>query len=61
MDKSKVCYYASLTSVALSILAWNLMGDADPAHAERWGIFVGLWAPTLMGLSIFHRDDTPSV
>jgi hypothetical protein len=22
------------------------------AHAERWGIFVGLWAPTLIGLSI---------
>jgi hypothetical protein len=22
------------------------------AHAERWGIFVGLWAPTLIGLSM---------
>jgi hypothetical protein len=21
------------------------------AHAERWGIFVGLWAPTLIALS----------
>lgn len=56
MDKSKAFYYTSLASVALSILAWNLMGDADPAHAERWGIFVGLWAPTLMGLSIFHKE-----
>ena len=56
MDKSKAFYYTSLASVALSILAWNLMGDAAPAHAERWGIFVGLWAPTLMGLSIFLKE-----
>ena len=21
------------------------------AHSERWGLFVGLWAPTLIGLS----------
>ena len=56
LDKSKAFYYASLASVALSILAWNLMGGADPAHAERWGIFVGLWAHTLMGLSIYHKE-----
>jgi hypothetical protein len=32
---------------------WFLLGD-DPsqqAHAERFGIFVGLWAPTLLILS----------
>ena len=57
MDKSKVFYYASLASVALSIAAWNFFGGDDPAHAERWGIFVGLWAPTLMGLSIFHKGE----
>ena len=55
MDKSKLFYYASLASVVLSIAIWTLTGDADPAHAERWGIFIGLWAPTLMGLSIHHK------
>jgi hypothetical protein len=27
------------------------------AHAERWGIFVGLWPATLIGLSIALRQQ----
>jgi len=57
MKKSKYFYYASLASVALSIGTWVLTGDPDPAHAERLGIFIGLWAPTLMGLSVFHQHE----
>jgi len=33
---------------------WWFLNDEDPdkkAHAERFGIFVGLWAPTLLILS----------
>lgn len=56
IQKSDAFYYASLTSVAASIAAWFLCGDADPAHAERWGIFIGLWAPTLMGLANFYKE-----
>ena len=46
----------SMVSVAFSIATWSLAGD-DPAHAERFGIFVGLWAPTLMGLANHFKDD----
>ncbi len=53
---SKVCFYASLASVALSIITWVMTGDGDPAHAERFGIFIGLWAPTLMGLSNHYKE-----
>ncbi len=53
---SKFCFVASLVSVACSILVWCLSGD-DPAHAERFGIFVGLWAPTLMTLSVYFKDQ----
>jgi hypothetical protein len=42
-DKSTVYFYASLASVVLSIVIWN----GNPIN----GIFVGLWAPTLMALS----------
>ena len=59
MDKksiSNVCFVASLVSVAASIAAWALMGGDDPAHAERFGIFIGLWAPTLMGLSNYYKE-----
>ena len=54
MDKSKVCFVASLLSVAASIGIWAFAGgelDGAHEHAERWGLFVGLWAPTLMGMS----------
>ncbi len=53
---SKVCFTASLVSVVCSILTWVTVSDGDPAHAERFGIFIGLWAPTLMGLANHYKD-----
>ena len=53
---SKACFWASLTSVAGSIAVWSLTGDTDLAHAERFGIFIGLWAPTLMGLANWFKS-----
>ena len=53
---SKFCFSASLVSVAVSIATWVTVGDTDPAHAERFGIFIGLWAPTLMGLANFYKE-----
>ena len=52
---SQVCFGAALLSVAGSIAVWSFTGDTDPAHAERFGIFVGLWAPTLMGMANWFR------
>ena len=54
---SKLCFYASLASVAASIVTWVTVGDSDPAHAERFGIFIGLWAPTLMAMSNHYKKD----
>ena len=53
---SKFCFSASLVSVVVSIATWVSVGDTDPAHAERFGIFIGLWAPTLMGLANFYKE-----
>ena len=53
---SRTCFIASMVSVAFSIATWSLAGD-DPAHAERFGIFVGLWAPTLMGLANYYKKQ----
>ena len=55
-ELSKFCFIASLVSVACSIGVWCLSGD-DPAHSERFGIFVGLWAPTLMSLAVYYQED----
>lgn len=42
-------------SIAISILTWfKEKGDDEElnAHAERFGIFVGLWPSTFIGLSM---------
>ncbi|MEM6916034.1 MAG: hypothetical protein AAF491_05650 [Verrucomicrobiota bacterium] len=49
-----VFFQAGVFSILLSIFIWWYLGSEDPAeqaHAERFGIFVGLWAPTLLILS----------
>jgi hypothetical protein len=51
---STACFLAGVFSVVLSIAIWWLLNGDDAeqkAHAERFGIFVGLWAPTLLILS----------
>ena len=51
---STVFFQAGILSIILSIGIWWLLNSDDPeqkAHAERFGIFVGLWSPTLLILS----------
>lgn len=51
---STICFQAGIFSILLSIWIWwihNGDGPDEQAHAERFGIFVGLWAPTLLILS----------
>jgi hypothetical protein len=47
---SDLAYVLGFASVAASIAIWNLKNGADDAHAERFGIFVGLWAPTFFAI-----------
>ena len=51
---SNLCFVLGFVSIIGSIAIWFLTGgkEADTqAHAERFGIFVGLWAPTFLILS----------
>ena len=51
---STICFQAGMLSIILSIFIWWYMSGDTPeqqAHAERFGIFVGLWAPTLLMFS----------
>lgn len=54
---SSTLYASSYLSVALSILIWLLQRGEDRAKAERFGIFIGLWAPTLMTLAKAVEDS----
>ena len=60
MDKNQLkllsflCLVLGFSSIVASIAIWYLTGGKTHesiAHAERFGIFVGLWAPTFMILS----------
>ena len=47
-----VSFAAGFASIAASIAIWGVnRATDDRAHAERFGIFVGLWAPTFFILS----------
>lgn len=51
---SQICFVLGFASILGSIAVWFAMGGATPetqAHAERFGIFIGLWAPTFFILS----------
>lgn len=52
--RSEHAYAAGFASVGLSILAWSVdIGQSkDKAQADRWGLFVGEWAPTFFAIGV---------
>ncbi|MET9644815.1 MULTISPECIES: hypothetical protein [Streptomyces] len=61
--RSEHAYTAALASIGLSVLSWATSLKAESAgtdRADRWGIFVGEWAPTFFGLGLalsqYERD-----
>ena len=60
---SNVCFIAGFASIIASILMWYILGGsgsinwndaaacAQRAYGERFGLFIGLWAPTFFILS----------
>jgi hypothetical protein len=62
---SDLCFVLGFLSILGSIFMWYItrgdMSAESLAHAERFGIFVGLWAPTLFILSSrFDRYEQQS-
>ena len=57
---SDVLQVLGFASIFASIATWRTAkGAGDAAHAERFGIFVGLWAPTFFALAgqVAHAED----
>jgi hypothetical protein len=60
---SDVAYLAAMASIGASIAAWaasRRLEDAPGEKADRWGIYVGLWAPTFMALGNAIKIDEGS-
>ncbi|MGW9029909.1 hypothetical protein ACWGQ5_38560 [Streptomyces sp. NPDC055722] len=66
--RSEHAYLAGLASIGLSIASWITSLQAEPGvgvdRADRWGIFVGEWAPTFFGLGLalshYEQQTAPS-
>ncbi|ASU83598.1 hypothetical protein CDO52_13060 [Nocardiopsis gilva YIM 90087] len=55
---SEMAYAAGTASIGLSVLTWLVSKkteEAGIARADRWGIFVGQWAPTFFALGVALR------
>lgn len=50
---SDLCLGLGFASIIVSIFTWFFRSRQDPAHGERFGIFIGLWVPSFFMLS--HR------
>ncbi|ANS80109.1 hypothetical protein SGUI_2713 [Serinicoccus hydrothermalis] len=53
--RSDHCYAAGLASIGLSFVSHFVSrgaADDSKAQADRWGLFVGEWAPTFFALGV---------
>ncbi|MDG9718036.1 hypothetical protein [Streptomyces sp. DH24] len=62
--RSEHAYMAAFASIGLSVATWMTSLKAEPgagiARADRWGIFIGEWAPTFfgLGLALSHYEQS---
>lgn len=60
--QSKHVYLAGFVSIVVSLIAWlasrGKKDETDKAKSDRWGIFIGHWAPTFfaIGLALKHEE-----
>lgn len=60
---SDMMFIAGFASIGASFVSWLASAkaeDADVDRADRWGIFVGEWAPTFFALGIALRLEEDS-
>jgi hypothetical protein len=48
---SDVSLALGFASIIVSVATWFFRSKQDPAHGERFGIFIGLWVPSFFMLS----------
>ncbi|PRX97797.1 hypothetical protein [Allonocardiopsis opalescens] len=58
--RSEHAYAAGFASIGASVAAWLASKKAESAgidRADRWGLFVGEWAPTFFALGVALRME----
>ncbi|GLY75162.1 hypothetical protein [Actinoallomurus iriomotensis] len=57
---SSMLYTAGFASIGMSVASWMMSRNIESrgiARADRWGIFVGQWAPTFFALGNAMRME----
>lgn len=57
---SNVMYTMGFVSIGMSVASWMLSRNLEPAgidRADRWGIYIGQWAPTFFALGCAMRME----
>lgn len=57
--KSGWAYIGGFASIALSLATWSVSRgrNDEKAQSDRWGIFIGHWAPTFFALGIALKQE----
>ncbi len=57
--RSNYAYIAGFASIGLSLVAWLASRGKkdDKAQSDRWGIFIGHWAPTFFAIGLALKHD----
>ncbi|MFD0556597.1 hypothetical protein FB566_1841 [Stackebrandtia endophytica] len=54
-------YTAAFISIGLSVASWTLSRKSSSRpQADRWGLFIGQWAPTFLALGIALEKEKRS-
>jgi hypothetical protein len=63
--RSEWAYLGGFISIGLSLGSWlaSRAKKDDRAQSDRWGIFVGHWAPTffVLGLALKHEENDRAI
>jgi hypothetical protein len=60
--RSEWAYLGGFASIGLSFVSWAISQvnpKNDRSQSDRWGIFIGHWAPTFfaLGLALKHEEN----
>jgi hypothetical protein len=58
--RSNHAYTLGFASIGLSALAWAVSRKTkthDKAQSDRWGIFIGHWAPTFFAVGLALKNE----
>ncbi|BDZ49236.1 hypothetical protein GCM10025867_14770 [Frondihabitans sucicola] len=58
--KSEHAYIGGFASIVIALLAWLVSRGKksdDKAQSDRWGIFVGHWAPTFFAIGLALKNE----